>query len=766
MGLFGCLCSFNFFTLIVVMAAVASLMIGTSVYMTQKNYKQVQATGSGSDASNTNAAMWATVGGLTSTSAQFRLRLSSAKEDSKAKFLVYEAGTSGVTVSEANFVDLIAADGANLGVAAYSINNLTASSQYTYQFVTDGSSSNQEQMVEGKFSTPGTELSPMTFSVVTAGCAWTGSFSNIFGEAAQVQSRSGKADPLLMIQLGDLHYTDYNGFDVGMRMASYDTVFDNVKQRQLYNRMGLVHMWDDHDYLGNDSSQESDKTSEVAGVLLSSRDVALQGYTLGIPHYEPLPASSSTSDTSSSFLPPYQAFTIGTVRFIITDLRSECQPSAGKMYSDTQKAWLFDEISNALDTTSLFDYVVWISSKPWNGAGEIATPDDPPELWSTFPDERRELSNHIYETQQSNGRTADSFMILSADAHMVGFDDGSNSYYGDEPLQEGELFIPVLHSGPLDRVNSIKGDPLSDGCYTTGTQLEPTSQYSVLEFVFPENNDDNSSAAETGDADTADSAQQTSDAPDSNSERRRRVQTSNKNVPCVVVKSYTFDYQIIYQREWCQDGSFRRAAGPEFTNDAFKVNTDTATNCLDAAMTSNTNYAMMGIILSISAILLPLLCYCLFRVPTNDNSTSTASCLQKMCCRQNPLCFAFMTTLVVLTSITAAVGLSGYVTQIILSVGMVDSQFILGMALGQALVALLFVFGWACQFRRQEARRRNKSVDVPIEELEVQPSAQVGQSEQARRRNKSVDVLMSSASGEELEVQPSPQAGQSTSVDG
>lgn len=67
-------------------------------------------------------------------------------------------------------------------------------------------------------------------------------------------------------------------------------------------------MWDDHDYSDNDS-----------GATSLSRSAALQAYTMGVPHY-PLPSFASGKGNIG------QAFTVGGVRFIMPDLRSEAYP--------------------------------------------------------------------------------------------------------------------------------------------------------------------------------------------------------------------------------------------------------------------------------------------------------------------------------------------------------------------------------------------------------------------------------------------------------
>ena len=87
---------------------------------------------------------------------------------------------------------------------------------------------------------------------------------------------------------------------------------------------------DDHDFLGSDS----DGIEEHDGAL----ETALQSYQLAFPHY-PLAALGANSTSNDTIpVPTYHAFTIGTIRYIISDLRSEA--NADHIYSETQAKWL------------------------------------------------------------------------------------------------------------------------------------------------------------------------------------------------------------------------------------------------------------------------------------------------------------------------------------------------------------------------------------------------------------------------------------------
>ena len=161
-------------------------------------------------------------------------------------------------------------------------------------------------------------------------------------------------------------------------------------------------------------------------------------------------------------VPIYHAFTVGTVRFILTDLRSEANETS--IYSKEQRDWLFNELSQA----DQYDFVIWASSKPWIGTVELG--DD---NWTGQPNDRAELSQFISTTLSQT----QNLLVVSSDAHMLAFDDGSNTFYGNGTPS---LSFPILQTGPLDRLGSTKGGPFSDGCHTV--TKERNHQYSTISF--------------------------------------------------------------------------------------------------------------------------------------------------------------------------------------------------------------------------------------------------------------------------------------------
>jgi phosphodiesterase/alkaline phosphatase D-like protein len=197
-------------------------------------------------------------------------------------------------------------------------------------------------------------------------------------------------------------------------------------------------VWDDHDFGANDA----DGTSP-------SRPAALSTYRENVPHY-----GLAGPDAAI-----YQAFTVGRMRVIVTDVRSARSPAtdlddANKtMLGAEQKAWFKQEL---LEAGKTHEVVLWVNSVPWiSGA---TTNDD----WGAYATERRELADFIAANDLAEG-----LVMASGDAHMLAIDDGTNSDYS----AAGDAAFPILHAAALDRPGSTKGGPYSEGAIPGGGQF-------------------------------------------------------------------------------------------------------------------------------------------------------------------------------------------------------------------------------------------------------------------------------------------------------
>lgn len=269
---------------------------------------------------------------------------------------------------------------------------------------------------------------PASFTIALGSCADTGSTHQVFRTIAA-------HEPLLFLHTGDLHYRDIAVNDVNAFNAAYDSALTSVIQAVLFRSTAVAYMWDDHDFGPNNSDSSS-----------PSREASRAAYRLNVPHH-PLVVPAGG--------PVHHAFTVGRVRFIMADARSERSPRSvpegpeRSVLGAEQKAWLKRELLAARDTHAL---IVWINTVPWIGTDTGAENED---RWTGFPTERAELAAFI----ERNG--IHNLCAVSGDAHMLAIDDGTNNRYGPgrRPL------FPVFHAAALDRKGSVKGGPYSHGAF-------------------------------------------------------------------------------------------------------------------------------------------------------------------------------------------------------------------------------------------------------------------------------------------------------------
>ena len=270
-------------------------------------------------------------------------------------------------------------------------------------------------------------------------CADTGSNHPVFDT---IRSHN----PLFYLNMGDLHYEDIGVNDRGRFRQAYERVLAQPRQAALYRSVPLAYMWDDHDYGPNDS----DATAP-------GREAARLTYQEYVPHY-PLAAGSGD-------VPIYQAFTIGRVRFIMTDTRSERSPkdapdTADKtMLGAVQKAWFKQQLQ---DANGVYPVIVWVSSSPWMAD----MPGSGNDNWAGYATERHELADFI-EAAHIQG-----LVMLSGDVHMVAIEDGRNNRYSTS----GARGFPIMQAAPLDRANS---SDLPDNTYSEG-QFPGHQQFGLM----------------------------------------------------------------------------------------------------------------------------------------------------------------------------------------------------------------------------------------------------------------------------------------------
>jgi len=406
---------------LVALATVTSLLVGCIGVGSAAVYDAVLGPvhPESSTASSARAAVdWAWAGGTTTQSSVVVVKL--AATENAVRLIVSEG-----EMATANRVASVTGEAVTPQIWRFEVEGLRPSQRYAYGVEIDG----HLDATDGAFTT--FPEGAANFTIAFGSCSRTGSSGSVFDAIR-------RHDPLLYLAIGDLHYSNIRTDDLPRFLEAYDRTLAAPAQGALYRSTSTAYVWDDHDFGGNDADRRS-----------PSRPAAQAAYRLAVPH-----AGLAAPAEDGAI---YQAFTIGRIRVVLTDLRSHREPDADDAHPKTmlgaaQLAWFEDELRTA---ASGGQAVLWISSSPW-----IDTASPQADSWGGFDDERR----HIAKTIRELG-LGDRLVMLGGDAHMLAFDDGSHSAY-DGP---GSGF-PVVHAGALDRPGGTKGGPYSLGPFPGGGQ--------------------------------------------------------------------------------------------------------------------------------------------------------------------------------------------------------------------------------------------------------------------------------------------------------
>ena len=346
-------------------------------------------------------------------------------------------------------------EGDQHNLVGFESSHLKPDTQYHYVLEVNG---RVDWASRGQFRT--FPVGPASFQIAFGSCAKTASANESF-------DRIREHHPLFFMNMGDFHYLNISSNSIDRFRRAYDLVLSSLPQSSLYREVPFAYIWDDHDYGGNNSNRKS-----------SSHTAVRQAYAEYVPHY---PLASGGGDQAI-----YQSFTVGRVKFILTDLRSERDDAKKKddasksMMGVEQKAWFKKEL---LEANGKYPLICWMSSVPW--IGDVASnyygfvkadqfghflhtqspdwgsktnkakPVPDQDHWSVYSTERREIADFI----KMNGIKG--LCILHGDSHMLAADDGRNADYATGAGAP----IPTMCAGPLDQTPSLKGGPYSQGVY-------------------------------------------------------------------------------------------------------------------------------------------------------------------------------------------------------------------------------------------------------------------------------------------------------------
>jgi hypothetical protein len=314
-------------------------------------------------------------------------------------------------------------------VVTWTVRGLQPATRYHYGFVVDG-------VLSGRIGTFRTfPRGPAAFTFAVGADARTGSSGRVFDVIRA-------HDPLLYLNVGDFFYGDVDTNDPARYLAQYDDTLSAPAQAALYRRVPVAYTWGDHDYAANDADMHT-----------VSRPAALSTYRQVVPHYPLEPGEDA---------PIFQAFTLGDVRFVLTDNRSrrDAGASPATMLGRDQLARLTAELRRA----GRWSVLVWANADPW-----VDRAVEGKDTWGGFPEERRRIADAVARHRVTN------LLMVSGDAHMLAFDDGSHTDYSGT----GAAAFPLLHAAALDRKPSVKGGPY------TGPVIPGAGQFGLV-HVEPE----------------------------------------------------------------------------------------------------------------------------------------------------------------------------------------------------------------------------------------------------------------------------------------
>jgi MFS family permease len=348
---------------------------------------------------------WSWAGAVTDTGFRVVAKLT---RDEDARLLV--ASDPALVRSHATPPRMSSHD-ANDRIVVFDVSGLAPGRPYFYAVEMDGV---VDRARRGRVRT--SQRGPFSFTFAFSGCARVGSNGAVFDA---IRAR----DPFLFLILGDFFYANIGANDPEEFRNQYERALSRPAQAALYRSAPVDYVWDDHDFGANDSDASS-----------PSKPAALETYRDVAPHHR-LPDADAI----------YHSFSVGRVRFVVTDTRSARTRTS--MLGERQTAWLRRQLLAAQRSGQL---AVWVNSVPW-----IATASAGSDSWAGYPRERRELANFVARHRIR------SLLMLSGDAHMVAIDDGTNNRYASV----GDASFPVMHAAALDRRSEVKGGPYSHGAF-------------------------------------------------------------------------------------------------------------------------------------------------------------------------------------------------------------------------------------------------------------------------------------------------------------
>jgi hypothetical protein len=308
------------------------------------------------------------------------------------------------------------------GLYRFIISNLTPNCRYTLDIFRDQSLLYQTQFLN-------IDDRPSSYNMVVGACS--------FLPGNQVFKHLRAFNPTFYLSLGDIHYGDVNSFDYSKHLSMmFSRIFDYSEEANFFRNTPMAHIWDDHDFCGNDSEGPSECAL-----------AAKKAYRMGVPFHKLAIVEDGL----------HQKYSLGRVSFVIPDLRSN--RTSNSLLTDVAKKWIKESIIEVAEKKS---FLVLVSSVPWLGSSR--------DSWGRNSDDKNFILGLL------DSLLPGKCVIICGDAHMAGIDTGKNNMYSPRE-RKGP---PVIQVAALLGFGSHKG-----GIYSSGDFPNPIGamQYAQIKVM-------------------------------------------------------------------------------------------------------------------------------------------------------------------------------------------------------------------------------------------------------------------------------------------
>jgi phosphodiesterase/alkaline phosphatase D-like protein len=389
--------------------------------------------------------------------------------DTSARFVLFtnSAATVGVQVStSSSFTPILtqttAATSSSCGnCAVVSVSGLQPLTRYYYRPVINGAFVSGDVRSFKTFS----EKSISGNYVITFGSCMNETRTNdaVFAEMTN-------HNPDLFLQVGDWGYPDitdnlpsnpdYFPNDYNRVVQAFKNKYDYTNMKQFLKNVAVDYVWDDHDYVNNNTSRNTSSVTDFGipvtvseePIPIQTRRNTIKGYYEMFPGYAPVDSSEGI----------FHKVIFGNVEIYMLDDRAARSPNTEALVNvggnwtfapppghsiigHIQRAWLLDNLKKSTATWKLITTATAFNKSYGNTFSSLLNLPNLAGLplmaglidsWSGFPMDQDSLINVV------NQHGIDGVLMLSGDTHTSAIDDG----------QAGGL--PEIMAGCLSQSNS------------------------------------------------------------------------------------------------------------------------------------------------------------------------------------------------------------------------------------------------------------------------------------------------------------------------